>query len=73
MDVSFGLLDGSAFAAWIGDAALGIGVDSSGHVALVGYTTSRDYPVTSNALENRCLACGVPNGGNALIAEFTFP
>jgi hypothetical protein len=56
-----------------GDAAFGIGVDSSGHVAMVGSTDSRDYPVTSNALGKQCLACGIPYGGNAFVAEFAFP
>jgi hypothetical protein len=56
-----------------GDAAYGVGADSLGHIAIVGTTDSRDYPVTPNALQTGCLACGIPQGGNGFAAEFTFP
>jgi len=75
-------LGGSGRVYWeTGDQAYGIALDRLGHVAVTGYTSSLDFPVTSAALEPQCRACTNPGplgggtfgtGRDAFVAEFSF-
>lgn len=66
----------------ISDRLMGIALNPAGEVALVGSSTSSDYPITSGAFQPHCKACtnfptntegGAAPVGNAVITEFSFP
>jgi hypothetical protein len=41
------------------EAVTGLGVDSNGRIFAAGHTLSADFPVTADAAQSTCLACGV--------------
>ena len=45
-----------------GDIPMAITVDSSGYIYVAGAAYSRDFPVTSDAVQSKCYACLVPSG-----------
>jgi len=49
------------------DSGNGIAVDSAGNAYVTGYTYSKNFPVTPNALQKTCFHCTV--GGDAFVSK----